>query len=432
MPNRWITFVKKWSSENNVSYGCALTKPEMKAEYHKLYPKVVKVKTKGVAKLEESRPPADVKSKVTYPNLSIRIPPQQENIQFDIQEDMDDEPQPRSKKGRPAKYMTEDEKYKAKLESNKQKRREKAAAKKSQSQAGLEESIPNVNPKNISMKGIEIKKPYVAPVKASKKVFADPNLMRMIEGFKPTDKLDVVLDTLTDKHQVSMLYYILKQLRRFKIKGFMPSQTIINFSLHTMYQVKLPSGKEVNLLSNKNIYGGMEDAVNKLFDTPEFNFRINISKEGIKAYYFWKGEEGARGQQEFYNNAYQTKIAPIMDDRSWVKRWNELDVIRQAKKLSEKERIDEEERDARKKKQIINDKMYPIAEKLIEDLKFKINFGYNNTKDQKVSKLVRWIRNRNIWELTEKQRDEYRELERLIELEGAIPYRHSWKETKAP
>ena len=130
MPNRWIEFVKKWSSENNVSYGCALSKPEMKAEYNKLYPKVVKVKTKGVAKLEESRPPTDVKSKVTYPNLSIRIPTQQENIQFDIQE-MDDQPSG-SKKGRPAKYMTEDEKYKAKLESNKQKRREKAAAKKLQ------------------------------------------------------------------------------------------------------------------------------------------------------------------------------------------------------------------------------------------------------------------------------------------------------------
>jgi hypothetical protein len=132
MPNRWITFVKKWSSENNVAYGCALSKPEMKAEYNKLYPKVVKVKRKGVAKLEESRPPTDVKSKVTYPNLTIRIPPveqEQDNIQFDIQE-MDDEPQPRSKKGRPTKYMTQEEKYKAKLESNKQKRREKAAAKK--------------------------------------------------------------------------------------------------------------------------------------------------------------------------------------------------------------------------------------------------------------------------------------------------------------
>lgn len=53
---------------------------------------------------------------------------------------------------------------------------------------GLQESMPDVNPKNISMKGIEIKKPYVPPappVKASRKVFADPFLMGMIEGFKP-------------------------------------------------------------------------------------------------------------------------------------------------------------------------------------------------------------------------------------------------------
>ena len=131
MPNRWIEFVKNWSKENKVSYGCALTKPEMKAEYHYRYPKV---KTKGVAKLEESRPPEDVKSKVTYPNLKIRIPPpqeeeEQENIQFEMEE-MGAEEQAKPKRGRPQKYMTAEEQYKAKLESNKQKRREKTAAKK--------------------------------------------------------------------------------------------------------------------------------------------------------------------------------------------------------------------------------------------------------------------------------------------------------------
>lgn len=140
MPNRWIEFVKKWSSENNVSYGCALSKPEMKAEYSRLYPKVLKVKKKGVAKLEESRPPADVKSKVTYPNLSIKIPSpreEQDNIQFEIEE-MDDQPSG-SKRGRPAKYMTQEEKYKAKLENNKQKRREKAAAAKNAAAKETEE-----------------------------------------------------------------------------------------------------------------------------------------------------------------------------------------------------------------------------------------------------------------------------------------------------
>jgi hypothetical protein len=107
-------------------------KPEMRAVYHYRYPKV---KTKGVAKLEESRPPLNVKSKVTYPNLKITIPPPQEeneeeNMQFDM-EDMGGAEEPaRRRRGRPQVYLTAEEKYKAKLESNKQKRRERAAAKK--------------------------------------------------------------------------------------------------------------------------------------------------------------------------------------------------------------------------------------------------------------------------------------------------------------
>jgi len=130
MPNRWIIFVKKWASDNNFSFGCALGKPELKAAYNREYPKINKL-PKGVAKLQESRPSADVKSKMTFPNLKIVTQPQeeeQENIQFDIVEEMD-EPA-RRKRGRPQKHMTDEEKYKAKLESNKQKRRERAAAKK--------------------------------------------------------------------------------------------------------------------------------------------------------------------------------------------------------------------------------------------------------------------------------------------------------------
>lgn len=39
MPNKWITFVKAWSAKNNTSYGCAISKPECKAEYQQLNPK---------------------------------------------------------------------------------------------------------------------------------------------------------------------------------------------------------------------------------------------------------------------------------------------------------------------------------------------------------------------------------------------------------
>jgi len=52
MPNRWIIFVKKWASDNNFSYGCALSKPELKAAYNKEYPKINKL-PKGVAEAKK-------------------------------------------------------------------------------------------------------------------------------------------------------------------------------------------------------------------------------------------------------------------------------------------------------------------------------------------------------------------------------------------
>jgi hypothetical protein len=39
MPNKWITFVREWSNKNNMSYGCALSKPECSAEYRRKNPK---------------------------------------------------------------------------------------------------------------------------------------------------------------------------------------------------------------------------------------------------------------------------------------------------------------------------------------------------------------------------------------------------------
>ena len=163
MPNRWIEFVKNWSKENNIAYGCALTKPEMKAAYHYRYPKV---KNKGVAKLEESRPPANVKSKVTYPNLKITIPPPQEEEQDNIQFDIEEEPA-RRKRGRPQVHMTAEEQYKAKLESNKQKRREKAAAKKTQ---GSGAGPSKISPENeaIIQKQLHKKKNWGKPAELSK------------------------------------------------------------------------------------------------------------------------------------------------------------------------------------------------------------------------------------------------------------------------
>jgi hypothetical protein len=37
MPSKWIEFVKKWAKDNNITYGCAMSKPECKNAYHKKY-----------------------------------------------------------------------------------------------------------------------------------------------------------------------------------------------------------------------------------------------------------------------------------------------------------------------------------------------------------------------------------------------------------
>jgi hypothetical protein len=48
MPNRWIEFVKSWAKKMNVSYGCALSNPQLKLAYRKAYP------TKVTTKLNET------------------------------------------------------------------------------------------------------------------------------------------------------------------------------------------------------------------------------------------------------------------------------------------------------------------------------------------------------------------------------------------
>ncbi len=49
MPNRWIEFVKSWAQKKGMSYGCALSDPQLKIDYRKSYP------TKQQEKANESR-----------------------------------------------------------------------------------------------------------------------------------------------------------------------------------------------------------------------------------------------------------------------------------------------------------------------------------------------------------------------------------------
>jgi len=98
MVSKWILHIKDYAQRNNLSYGCALSKPECSAEYREKYPKLLTKKQQKAEAEEEARLKAEAEAKAQM-----------------------------KKKGRKPKYTTEEEKYKAKLESNKLKRREKRA-----------------------------------------------------------------------------------------------------------------------------------------------------------------------------------------------------------------------------------------------------------------------------------------------------------------
>ena len=52
MPNKWVEFVREWSSKNNISYSCAMSKQEVKDAYREANPKVSK-STKRRTKLKQ-------------------------------------------------------------------------------------------------------------------------------------------------------------------------------------------------------------------------------------------------------------------------------------------------------------------------------------------------------------------------------------------
>jgi len=55
MPSRWTDWVKEWASENKMSYGCALSKPQCSLEYRREYDLPLKEKHRAYAMEEEKR-----------------------------------------------------------------------------------------------------------------------------------------------------------------------------------------------------------------------------------------------------------------------------------------------------------------------------------------------------------------------------------------
>lgn len=143
MPTRWTEFVKEWASKRNLTYGCALSKPECSADYKKKYPKpLTKKQQKAKDTFRESvergemededinrarKKPSkeakeafkmtaeDILSKQTINKKPKKVKP---NIRLVIEED-EPEPEPvveTKKKGRKQKYTSEEERKQAKRE----------------------------------------------------------------------------------------------------------------------------------------------------------------------------------------------------------------------------------------------------------------------------------------------------------------------------
>lgn len=126
MPSAWILHIKKFAAENNLSYACSMTDPRCKGTY---------VKVKKPTKKELKQQLGSALSKLSFNKPSF-VGADGEEVVF-----------------APAgKALSLAERVRNELE------RER-----------LQESVPNVNPKNISMRGIEIKKPYVAPAAAKQR-----------------------------------------------------------------------------------------------------------------------------------------------------------------------------------------------------------------------------------------------------------------------
>lgn len=118
--NRWTDFVKKWASDNDTTYGCALSKPECSQAYRAKYGNRKKLSQKKERELmgaEDKDAPA----------------PPEPDYGDDGGDGGDDGPPPPKKKGRPKKYETEAEAKRAKsqktMEAKKRRQQEKKASK---------------------------------------------------------------------------------------------------------------------------------------------------------------------------------------------------------------------------------------------------------------------------------------------------------------
>jgi hypothetical protein len=121
--NPWVAFVKEYSKNNNISYGCAISKPECKEQYYKK-----KDFSKNKSKQHKENITA-LSSKLNKKIVENQLVESMGMKQEDINVDIPKESKVKSKRGRPVKYSSVEEKKAMKLQqtlrSNKKKREER-------------------------------------------------------------------------------------------------------------------------------------------------------------------------------------------------------------------------------------------------------------------------------------------------------------------
>jgi hypothetical protein len=90
MPNRWTEFVREFANRNDLTYGCAMSKPECKAQYAKKYPKPLTKKKQKEREGQEN-------IRMTFEDVNVALPT-------------------KKKAGRKTKYATDEERKQAKRE----------------------------------------------------------------------------------------------------------------------------------------------------------------------------------------------------------------------------------------------------------------------------------------------------------------------------
>lgn len=214
--NKWTTFVKEWAAKNNLSYGCAMTKPECKEEYSKANPKQIKTPKKRQSKVKATAKPKLKSKDVSYETLQEAMPTEAKKpINLKIKE-----------KG-----------------------------------IALTESMPTESQakKPIDLK---IKKlPKKSKISAAQKVFETPDLIREIASYKETftdDDVNEVIEQIRD----SMSYWF----------------SLINFYDYADDSLKYKNKKLEN--SIKKLYNDISfqyDIMNRILEN-RLKFLINKNK----------------------------------------------------------------------------------------------------------------------------------------------------------